>query len=106
MAVQSAIRVRLPNRPGELLKVVRELARLGVNLEAVAGVAGSGQEGVLELLVNDAEAASRALKDAGLAFDVTQVAVVWLPNKPGTLAKACEALANAGINLNATFIVA
>jgi hypothetical protein len=110
MAVQVALRLEVANRPGELVKVLRPIAQAGVNLHAVAGVAGSGASGgtptnVIELLPSQVAAAADALQKAGIQSQQVEVVVTWLPNRPGTLLKACEALATAGINIEGVYVV-
>ena len=104
MAVRTALRLDLANRPGELAKVLRPIAQSGVNLHAIAGVAG-GQSSIVELLPSDPAAAASALQHAGVSAQQVQVAVTWLPNRPGTLLKAAEALAAAGINVEGVYVV-
>jgi hypothetical protein len=110
MAVQVALRLEVANRPGELVKVLRPIAQAGVNLHAVAGVAGSGASAgtptnVIELLPSQVAAAADALQKAGIQSQQVEVVVTWLPNRPGTLLKACEALATAGINIEGVYVV-
>src|SRR5919201_6495284 len=104
MPVQKAIRVRLPNRPDELAKASKWLAQAGVNIEAIAGVT-RGEDGYLELLVNYPAVAAQTLKSAGIEFDEVQVALAWLPDRPGSLAKATEALSRAEINIESSYVV-
>ena len=110
MAVQVALRLEVANRPGELVKVLRPIAQAGVNLHAVVGVAGSGASAgtptnVIELLPSQVAAAADALQKAGIQSQQVEVVVTWLPNRPGTLLKACEALATAGINIEGVYVV-
>jgi hypothetical protein len=122
MAVQVALRLDLANRPGELVRVLRPIAQAGVNLHAAAGVAvsaasvgstggagvagGAGtQANVIELLPSQVAAAADALQQAGIQAQEVEVVVTWLPNKPGALLTACEALATAGINIDAVYVV-
>jgi hypothetical protein len=110
MAVQVALRLEVANRPGELVKVLRPIAQAGVNLHAVAGVAGSGASAgtptnVIELLPSQVAAAADALQKAGIQSQQVEVVVTWLPNRPGALLKACEALATAGINIEGVYVV-
>jgi hypothetical protein len=80
------------------------LADAGVNLDAVAGL-DTGQMSAVELLVDQMEAAQQALNAAHISAASVPVAVAWLPNRPGALAAAGEALAAAGINLRSIFII-
>ena len=104
MPVQTAIRVYLPNRPDELARMAKWLAQAGVNIETIAGVAG-GDEGNLELIVNYPAVAAQALNDANINFQQVEVALAWIPNRPGGLARATGALAGAGININSSYVV-
>jgi hypothetical protein len=105
MSVLTALRLELADRPGELAKALRAIAQAGVNIHAVAGVA-SGHTSVIELLPNNVIDASTALQQAGFHAQEVEVAVTWVPNHPGTLLKACEAVAAAGINIDAVYVVA
>src|SRR5262245_39929063 len=106
MAVETALRVRLPNRQGELAKVARQLADAGVNIRSVAGVT-SGGEGVVELLVNSPGNAITALTQGGINFEQVRVAISPIPqgvtDQPGMLARLAEKLAAAGINIESFY---
>ena len=104
MAVQIALRLDVENRAGELVKILRPIAQAGVNLHAVAGVAGT-QTNVIELLPSQVAAAADALQQAGVHAHEVEVVVTWLPNRPGALLKACEALTNAGVNIEGVYVV-
>jgi hypothetical protein len=107
MAIETALRVRLPNRPGELARVARQLADAGVNIRSVAGVAGAG-EGSLEFRVDSLGAAIGALMQGGTTFQEVRVVVSpipsGVPDQPGTLARLAEKLAAAGINIESLYI--
>jgi hypothetical protein len=107
MAIETALRVTLANRPGELARVARQLANAGVNIRSIAGVAGSN-EGTLELLVDNLGLAIQALSEGGIGFQETQVAIVPLPTSvadtPGALAPLAEEFAGAGINVTSLYL--
>jgi hypothetical protein len=86
MSVERALRVRLRNQPGELARVAAQLGQAGVNIRAVAGVA-SGDESQLEFLVDKPSVAGRALREGGTSFEEVQVALAWLPDRRGSLAR-------------------
>lgn len=104
MAVLTALHIELANRPGELAKVLRPIAQANVNVHALAGVA-SAQPSVIAVLPSNLIAAASALQQAGFQAQEVEVVVTWLPNRPGTLLKACDALAAAGINIDGVFVV-
>ncbi|HEX8032275.1 MAG TPA: ACT domain-containing protein [Ktedonobacterales bacterium] len=105
MSVLTALRLELANNPGELAKALHAIAQANVNIHAVAGVA-TGQSSVIELLPNNVIAATSALQQIGYQPREVEVAVTWVPNRPGTLLQACEAIAAAGINIDAVYVVA
>ena len=104
MSIQTAIRIRLANRPGELVKLTSKLAQAGINLETGAGIA-TGTEGILELLISDTTKAEQILRDQGITFNETKVALAWVPDKAGGLAEAIKPLSEAGINIDAFYVV-
>ena len=104
MSIQTAIRIRLANRPGELVKLTTKLAQAGINLEAGSGIA-TGTEGTLELLTNDTTKAEQILRDQGITFNETKVTLAWIPEKIGGLAEAIKPLSEAGINIDAFYLV-
>ena len=106
MAIETALRIRLPNRPGELARVARQLANAGVNIRSVVCLTLGG-EGVVEFLVDDLVAATRSLGPEGTAVREVRVVVTPIPteviNQPGALATLAEALAAAGINIESLY---
>lgn len=114
VSVQVALRLDVENRPGELVKVLRPIAQAGVNLHAVAGVAGitagaagqPSQTNIIELLPSHVATAVGALQQAGFGYREVEVVVTWLLNRPGALLRACEALTSAGINIEGVYVVA
>ncbi len=104
MSVRTALRVHLPHRPGELGRIARVLADAHVRLDAFAGLA-RGQEGMVELLPADAVHATRVLREAGWSVEEVEVALAWLPDRPESLARACETLGGAGIRIDAVYLL-
>lgn len=96
--------VRLENRPGSLARIAELLADAGINIEALAAWGLDG-EGVVRLIVDDADRARRTLDEAGLGFEEHRVLATSLPNRPGELAKVCRQLADADVNIDALYIL-
>ena len=95
--------VMLEDRPGTLADLGEATGRAGVNIEGVCGVS-SGGTAEFHILVEDAEAARRALQDAG--FEVSgerDVLVVDVENRPGTMAEVARKVANAGANIELAY---
>lgn len=96
--------VNLENRPGRLAAITELLAGAGVNIEALAAYGYDG-EGVLRLIVDDADATRRALEEAGLSVDEHQVLTAFMPHEPGALAAVTRRLADADVNIDALYVL-
>lgn len=96
--------VHMDNRPGMLAALTEVLAAAGVNIEALAAFGFDG-EGVVRLVVDDADSTRRALREAGLAAEEMQVLSAFLPHTPGQLATVTRKLADSGINIDAVYII-
>jgi len=96
--------IKLSNRPGQLATLSREMATAGVNIEALAAIT-LGNNGFVNLVVDDDTAARRVLIAAGLSFDERRVITAVLHDKPGALADMAEALAKTGVNIEAMYLL-
>lgn len=99
MAKTKQFTVSLENRPGALAEVARTLGTAKVNILALLGTA-QGTAGTVELVVEDARRAKKALDEAKLMYKETTAVEYELPNKPGALAECLDKLAAKGVNLN------
>ncbi len=95
--------IRLTNHPGDFARVAQALARRGVNIKALAGLAMTG-EAIVRVLPDDIAAARSALEAAAIRFSEGEVHVVLLENKAGVLADVANRLGEAGINLEAIYL--
>ncbi|MBN2114691.1 MAG: hypothetical protein JW785_11270 [Acidimicrobiia bacterium] len=96
--------VRLANRPGMLAMLAERIASAGINLEALAAY-GIGEEAQVRLMVDDAATARSVLRRAGLAFDEREILVTTLPHSQGAVATMARALADAGVNIDAIYLL-
>jgi hypothetical protein len=96
--------IHLTHKPGEIARVAHALARAGVNLKAVAGMV-IGNQGLLRIIPDDIEAARSALNESNIRFDETEPVTVLLENRAGELEDVAAKLANAGLNLQAVYVV-
>lgn len=96
--------VRLDNRPGSLARLTELLGAAGVNIDALAAFGHNG-DGIVRLVVDQPEACARVLHDASLSFEERTVLVAHLDDVPGELARVTRALADAGINIEALFLL-
>lgn len=103
VAVQ--LTVVLPNKPGRLAEAAGVIGRNNVNIRALAAVS-PGTSDEVRFITDDADAAERALKEAGYRVRRSEVVTLRLSNTPGELAVASEKLARAGINIEGAYIAA
>jgi hypothetical protein len=96
--------IPLTHRPGELARVAHALARKGVNLKSLAAMTIQNH-GLLHLIADDVDAARSALKENHIAFEEHEVVTVLLENKAGEVEGAAAKLADAGLNLQAVYVV-
>jgi len=93
--------IEIPDRPGELSRVVGLLADLRIDVKALyvscdGPTAGMGH---VRMIVTDPKAAMSALQDHGLSLREEKVVVIAVEDQPGGLAAALSALTAAQINL-------
>jgi hypothetical protein len=96
--------IHLTHRPGEVARVAHALARKGVNLKSVAAMTINNQ-GMLRIIADDVEAARSALREGNIPFEESELATVLLENRAGELEDVAAKLANAGINLQAVYVI-
>jgi hypothetical protein len=88
----------LENKPGGLEEVTRILKDAGINIRTLS-LADTTDFGILRLIVNDVEMASRVLKEQGLRVSRTTVVAVEVPDRPGGLHGILDVLTKNGINV-------
>jgi hypothetical protein len=95
----------LRDRPGELARLGEATGRAGVNIQGMCAFAGEGR-GIIHVLLldEDAEAAQRALAEAGMGVaDDREVLVVDVEDRPGTLGELARDLGEAGVNIELAY---
>jgi len=96
--------VDMENRPGRLASLTEALAAFDVNIEALTAYGHNG-EGTVRLITSDAPTTRRVLDEASLNFEEHTVLTVSLPHRPGELAGLTRALADAGVNIDALYVL-
>jgi len=96
--------VHLPNRPGSLADLAERLAAVGINIEALAAI-GIDEAGTVKLIVDDEVATRRMLDHHGLTFEERRVITTLLPDRPGSVAAMTRSLAEAGMNIDAMYLL-
>ncbi len=96
--------ISLLDRPGSLAKASHALGRAGVNIEGACGYVCQGR-GLYHVLVSDAEAARRALIDAG--FDILaerRVVLSPVEDVPGAAAALLRRISDADVNVDLLYV--
>lgn len=96
--------VDMENRPGRLATLTEALAAFDVNIEALTAYGHDG-EGTVRLITSDAPTTRRVLDEAALSFEEHTVLAVSLPHRPGELARMTRSLADAGVNIDALYVL-
>ncbi len=96
--------IQLGHRAGELARVTNALSLYGVNIKSVAAMT-IGNQALLHLIPDNVESTRSALGAANIPFDENETAVVLLENRAGELTAMAAKLAEAGVNLEAAYVV-
>ena len=86
------------NKQGTLVDITKILADNNVNMRALS-IADTQDFGILRLIVDNNDVATKALQDAGYLIKMTDVVGVKIGDQPGKLSKALEVLDEAKINM-------
>jgi hypothetical protein len=80
------------------------LGSAGVNIKTLCASTHRG-EGVIHLVVDDAEDAGAALESNGFEVEAScPVLAVTLDDRPGELGRYCRRLADAGVGISAAYL--
>lgn len=96
--------IQLADRPGELARVTNALSLYGVNLKSVTAIK-FGDRASLRLIPDNDESTRSALKAGNIPFEENEVAIVLLENRAGELTGIASKLGEAGVNLEAAYVV-
>jgi hypothetical protein len=99
MAKAKQFTIALDHQPGAVAAIARTLGDAKVNILSLLGTA-QGAAGSVQLIVEDARRAKKALDAARISYQETPAESCDLPNKPGALALCLDKLAAKGVNLN------
>lgn len=90
--------VSIENAPGRLFEVTNALGKAGINLRAL-NLVDTGAFGQLRLLVSNVAKARRILMEMQIPAYVNEVVAAEIGDKPGSLAKILQPLAEAKVNV-------
>lgn len=103
MQVVKQFSVFLPNKPGELARLIDAIARAKVNVLALT-IVDSQEHGVVRVVAEEHDAIRTIVANLNLHVTDTDVLRVDLSNKPGALAQVVGLLASAKININYAYV--
>ena len=92
------LRVFVENKPGKLSRIAELLGGAGIDLLALE-LADEGQFGVFKLLTAEPDRAKQILSDANMTVAENQVAIIEIPDQPGSLVKLAKAMESAELNI-------
>ncbi len=95
---EKQITVITENAPGTLAEVTGVVAENGINIENVCAY-GAGDVAVFHLLTNDVEKTKKALEKKGYRVVETEVIVMHLWNRPGSLSAVAAKFRQHSIDL-------
>jgi hypothetical protein len=97
--------VIMEDRPGKLADLGEATGRAGINIDGLCAVVGDGR-GFIHILVEDADAARKALEEAGIdVADEREAVIVDLHDKPGAMGEIARDLAEAGVNIEVAYTI-
>jgi hypothetical protein len=99
MAKTKQFTIAVDHQPGAVAGIARTLGDAKVNILALLGTS-QGSAGTVQLVVDDARRAKKALDAARISYQETPAESFDLPNKPGALADCLQKLAAKSVNLN------
>lgn len=96
--------VQMDNHPGALSTLTETLATAGINIEAMTAWGANGN-GVVRLITDHPASTRHVLAEAGLVNTEHRVLTARLSDKPGALSKLTRSIGEAGINIDALYIL-
>jgi len=97
--LQKELSVVLPNEPGALANLCRELAKEKLNLIA-AESAGGFHHNLLRMVIDQPAKAKKILNQKGYYVGESDVVCISLPHEPGALAEVATTLGKSNINID------
>jgi len=98
MQITQQLAIFLENRPGTLARVCHALAEARVSIYAIT-TSDTIDHTVTRIVVSDPRRALLVFEEYGTLVVEDDVLLVEQDNKPGSLARICERLADARINI-------
>lgn len=103
MELVHELTARLENKPGRLAKICSSLASEKINIRALV-VMDSSDRSVLRLVTDQIDASRKVLSGLGVESEVADVLAVEMEDRPGTLARVLERLAEEHVDIDYAYI--
>ena len=91
--------IHIEDRSGASWQVFQSLADKGINILSYS-INDEPEYGVLRLIVDNVKKAEIALKEQGIAVELTPVYSLNVPNQPGSMSRVLKELADNHISLD------
>ena len=101
MAIKQ-ISIFVENKKGALADVLKCLSDRGVSLRAMS-IADTSDFGILRVIVDDKDAAAKALTDSEIVYSINDVVAAEAADVPGGLASVLGILMDADIDIEYTY---
>jgi hypothetical protein len=98
MQLATQLALFLDNRPGTFARVCEALAEAKVNIYAIS-TSDTVDHIVVRMVVSDPRRAMLLFEERGTLVVETDVLMIEGDNKPGSLARICDRLADAKVNI-------
>ena len=95
----------LRNRPGSVAELCGRLSEVGLSIRAMA-VVDTVDVGTVRMIVDDVGRAEGVLQHSAVGYMLVPVLCLELPNRSGVFAEVAGVMANAGVNIEYTYITA
>jgi hypothetical protein len=98
MEITKQLSIFLDNRPGTLARVCEALSKAKINIYAIT-TSDTIDHSVIRMVVSDPHKATQLFEEHGTLVVDDDVILLEGDNKPGSLAKIANRLADAGVNI-------
>jgi hypothetical protein len=102
--VLEELALKVANRPGQLARVARVLAREKINLAAIS-VDSTGRAGLVRMVVDRPEEALRLLSSEGFEVERHGLLTVRLADRAGSFLRVLDLLSEAKVNVQSVAIL-
>jgi hypothetical protein len=99
MQITKQLALFLDNRPGTLARVCQALSKGGINIYAIS-TSDTVDHIVVRMILSNPAAALKIFEEHGSLVVETDVLMISGTNKPGSLARIAQTLADAKINID------